>query len=90
MEQNDYIQIGEPHRYIEKTMSLCGSKQFVLIVSVSLFIFRRKIYIKMLKSLNSSIKVGTFVSIVPAKPLYNAQIGRSSLFMGLDKLFLIY
>lgn len=26
MEQNDYIQIGEPHRYIEKTMSLCGKK----------------------------------------------------------------
>jgi hypothetical protein len=35
------------------------------------------------KNLKMSKNYPTFVATVPAKPLYNAQIGRSSFFIGL-------
>lgn len=38
---------------------------------------------KLLISLNIETSSRTFAPIVPAKPLYNAQIGRSSFFIGL-------
>ncbi len=38
---------------------------------------------KLLISLNIETSSSTFAPIVPAKPLYNAQIGRSSFFIGL-------
>jgi len=46
-------------------------------------------YVKMLKNLNIEAKNTIFAPIVPAKPLYNAQIGRSSFFIGLCFLLLI-
>jgi hypothetical protein len=44
---------------------------------------------KLLKSLNIEPSSTIFAPIVPAKPLYNAQIGRSSFFIGLCFLLLI-
>lgn len=39
--------------------------------------------INLLKSLNNGTRIGIFAPTVPAKPLNNAQIGRSSFFIGL-------